>query len=81
MHAAELAVKERVAAALLALQRADAAAAAGDADAAATADAEPPSREALTVWLATWLLAPMLHTRRLDEIEALITADVKSLET
>jgi hypothetical protein len=81
MHAAELAVKERVAAALLALQRADAAAAAGGADAAATADAEPPSREALTVWLATWLLAPMLHTRRLDEIEALITADVKSIET
>jgi hypothetical protein len=97
MHAAELALKERVAAALRRVAAADtvAAAAAGTAATAAApgarqeraggaapaSDAEaPPSREALTVWLSTWLLSPLLHTARLAEIDALVAAEMKSIE-
>ena len=75
MYAAETALKERVAAALAALA----------ADAAADADSDsaaaPPTREALTVWLSAWLLSPMLHTRRLAEIDALVADEIASVET
>jgi hypothetical protein len=98
MHAAELALKERVAAALRRVAAADAVAAAAAAPGAprpqqraggaaskeakeADADADaPPSREALTVWLSTWLLSPLLHTARLAEIDALVAAEMKSVE-
>ena len=65
MHAAELALKEKLARALCAL-----------ADGGGGADTTP-SRETLTVWLATWQLAPMLHTQRLDEIDALVAEELQ----
>ena len=63
MHSAELALKEKLAHALCAL-----------ADGTASA---APTRETLTVWLSTWQLAPMLHTPRLDEIDALVAEELQ----
>ena len=63
MHSAELALKEKLALALCAL-------ADGTAGAA-------PTRETLTVWLSTWQLAPMLHTPRLEEIDALVAEELQ----
>jgi hypothetical protein len=89
MYAAELAVKEQVAQALHGVVAADAAAAAsaalrGQHDGPSTSHAAsadvPHSREELTVWLTTWMLSPMLNTRRLEEIDALVAEDIKSLE-
>ena len=91
MYSAELALKERIAHHLCALAAADAAAAdaAGESGhdehtvsgAAAHAPTGQPSREELTVWLSAWLLSPLLHTRRLAEIDALIADEVQSVET
>ena len=64
MHSAELALKEKLAHALCAL-----------ADGASTGAA--PTRETLTVWLSTWQLAPMLHTPRLEEIDALVAEELQ----
>lgn len=69
MHAAELALKERLACALCALADADARSGAGGAVA-------PPSREVLTVWLSVWQLAPLLHAPRLAELDALVAEEL-----
>ena len=66
MHGAELALKERLARKLCAL-----------ADGGAPDGADAPTREQLTVWLTVWHLAPMLHTQRLDDIDALVAEELQ----
>ncbi len=73
MHAADLAVKQRLAASLCALT-----APAG----APTSDAPqepPPSREQLAAWLDVWRLSPTLDGRRLDAIDAIFQDEFKSV--
>ena len=37
---------------------------------------QAPTREEMTVWLSAWLLSPMLHTRRLAEIDELVASEI-----